>query len=180
MKRKRQTRRYCEGTQSIIKHVCNAIDEEKKSKGLRISISRSGKRKESYLGISERVLQDLVKKECPPCGHVEKRQREMHPEDYEFTIVKETLISLIAKNTKNVDLTYLHATLLDEQENWKWSRATIYRMLKTMNIEFRQRKGQYYERLHEDEGNVQLRNNYIHWLRKYERENRPIYFMDMS
>ena len=70
--------------------------------------------------------------------------------------------------------------LESDNEEWNWSRSSVYRALRGIGFRYNSRGPNYYDRLKEDPRNIELRVTYINQYVRFVQENRPMVYMDES
>jgi transposase len=118
---------------------------------------------------------DEILKEGEP--ETRENQARMTEED-EFKI-RPTVIALVREMVA-VNLNNIHARLRQDNEDWTWSRSSLYRAMHRIGFKFSSKRCGYYERLREDPDNIALRTVYIQRYLSHLAEHRPIVYMDES
>lgn len=115
-----------------------------------------------YFGIGKSTLSRLIDRSLEEVlaeDATEIRQRVVEYDEAQIALIRPTMVEMIV-NKERVHLTELLNRLKEKDPQIKWSRTTLYRIMKTrVGVTFMDRRNAYYDRLREDPTNVRRRND---------------------
>ena len=172
----RMYRKCCSG---IINTIAAKLREEKKNSRLHIASTKVSERLVYLTGLSSSTLYKLLHGNVPDNDYNETRNRKMLMDIEDEMKIRPAIINLV-KEKKMITLSQLQLKLKSLHPEWKWGRTTLSKTLGKIGFKFNSKRHNYYDRLRENEENIQLRAEYIRRYFNYVEEERQIVFMDES
>ena len=183
--RRRKFRRMTKSIAVLINDARSYFEKEAAA-NTRLNLTRPVKRTAACLDISETLVNRASKwRECidelPEDDEFETRNRERTVSESFYPVIRSTIFRMF-HNKNHVTLDTLQKELEQlprtRSNGWKWSRATLHRVL-TDNMQFTYgKRPSHYDTIREKESIALQRIQYIRAIRQYRAEGRPIFYQD--
>ncbi len=176
-KRKRHAN-YGPCCMAIIKNIANYfVEEELQLRRDHVKGAEDGKAKAArILQMPFTTVREIVSREIK-AKIVTRPELQMPQQDLDK--IRPVVVSLI-QSIVFPTVSLIHEELKEKHPDWSWSRTEVYRALKLLHFSYISRSDYYYMYIRNQPFNLAQRWDYLVQYRKYQDQNRPIFFMDES
>jgi len=171
-------RRFHSCCQGFVLNVLQFCEEEKKQGRTLITLGRVWDRVCKMLNISRQTLNNLRKaEELLPPGEGGSAQRGFSFTEEDIANVRPAIAEMVSKkmtvNTQSLQI------YMEEHFGWKWSRTTLWRVLRhVLGFNYVGKRDIYYEKLRDDPVNSMHRAKYLHQYLIFHSQGRPFVYQD--
>ncbi len=121
--------------QSIVLHIKDELEQEKKRNRLTIGVQHVWERIIKYTGMSRSTLAKMISEELPPEEYTMTKNRPLLMPREDENRLRPAIIDMVSKE-KYISIDSLMKHLNEENGGWEWSRSATLQALKRIRVGF--------------------------------------------